>query len=122
MTTLTPPGLRLALLATPGAPGSRAFLARARNLAPEVQGSVSVLLSGDGLEWIYDEELAALAREGTVEVLLCSRSAREAGLDLDDLPAWIRPSSLVAWLRDLDADTPLWSLLPCVRPGSSPSS
>lgn len=112
MPSLTPPGLRLAFLATPGAPGSRALLARARELAPKIQGPVSVLLSGDGLEWIYDEELAALAGQDAVEVLLCSRSAREAGLDLDDLPAWIRPSSLVAWLRDLDADTPLWGLLP----------
>jgi len=107
-----PPGLRLALLAAPDAPGARAFLARAGAEASDTWAPVSVLLSGDGLEWIYDEAFAALAASRGMEVLLCSRSAREAGLDLETLPAWVRPSSLVAWLREADARTPLWSLLP----------
>jgi intracellular sulfur oxidation DsrE/DsrF family protein len=97
----------LVLLAPPDAPGADAMLALAGD-AP----SVSLLLSGSGLAWLSDPRTARLAARAGSEVVVCSRSARERGLPAADLPPWVRPSSLVAWLRGHGRGERLWGLLP----------
>ena len=108
----SPPTLRLALLAAPETAGARPVLARARARHAAGRARLSVLLSGEGLAWIGDADLEGVVAAPGAEVLLCSASAREAGLALEEVPPGVRPSSLVAWLRDHRAGDALWSVLP----------
>jgi hypothetical protein len=103
--------LRILLLAGPDAPGAGALLARAR-AETEAGRPLEILLVGGGLSWRDTEALAGLAALPGVGVGLCSRSARDGGVLPDALPAWLRWTSLVAFLTQLEADAALWGLLP----------
>ena len=103
--------LWLVLAASPEVSGADALWNRVRAHA-ESGGAVRAIVTGDGLDWLADARLAALARCATVEVSLCSKSARDQGRRAKALPTWLRWSSLVVWLRDAAADDALWGLLP----------
>lgn len=103
--------LRLLLLAAPGAPGAEALLERAE--AVRAAGRhLDVLLAGPGLGWTHEAALARLAASPGVSVGLCSRSARDRGVDPDTLPDWLRWTSLVAFFTALEPSGDLWGLLP----------
>lgn len=104
------PGVHLLLAAAPTAPGARELLARA---AAEARGgtAVRVLLSGPGLAWAAEADLAAAAGESGLEVAVCSRSARDHAPDRPPAswPPWIRWSSLVTWLLPIAPEEALWT-------------
>lgn len=105
-----PTPLSILVSAAPDAPGADALLARAgERLADGV--AVDLLLTGAGLAWLGDARLERLAAGGA-RVALCSRSARERGLDPEAIPTWVRWSSLLAFLGALRSPSGLWGLLP----------
>lgn len=103
-----PPPLAVILAAGPDAPGARAAVDRAAAAAAAGR-AVRVLLSGGGLAWADDADLARLP-----EVAVCSLNARAAGWSAASSPAGLRWSSVGTWLAELDADgrAALWSVLP----------
>ena len=105
------PPLHLVLQAAPDAPGAAELLGEAE-VAVASGHEVAVLLVDGGLAWREDARLARLAEASGVRVRLCSRSAREQGLDPQALPPWIAWSSLIAFFRDHDPGQPLWGLFP----------
>lgn len=109
--TLPPPPLGLFLAAAPAAPGAAAVLARAHEAAAGGR-RVRAILSGSGLEWTREEALAAFARLEHAELSLCSQSARRGGWTAEALPAWIRWSSVAAWVGGRDPDEDLWGVFP----------
>lgn len=103
--------LRILVLAPPDAPGAEPLLARAR-AARDAGRPLEILLSGRGLAWTHSAALARLAQGQGVGVGLCSRSAREHGVDPASIPPWIRWTSLVAFFTHLEPDAELLGLLP----------
>jgi hypothetical protein len=86
----------------PFAPGVTELFAAARAEAG-AGADVSVLFTGHALAAIWDAAtLAGLA------VAACARSARDQSVTIPD---GVRPSSLVAFLRDRPDDARLWCAL-----------
>lgn len=110
MSTAAPlPVHRLLLAGPPEAPGAPELVARAHAAAARVGAELSVLVTGAGLRWLEAEALRRLERTRT-QVAVCSRSARDHGLDPTSCPvAW---SSLTAWFRDMQAGDVLEAVLP----------
>ena len=106
-----PRPFHLILAAPPEAPGARALVHRAAAEAASGRGW-RVLLTGQGLQWATRDGASAPLRSGGAEVVLCSKSAREQGIDPEVLPLWIRWSSLVSWLSATPATDELWTCLP----------
>lgn len=102
--------LHVLVSAAPDAPGADALLDRARRRL-EAGGRVGLLLTGSGLAWLDDVRLERLAAGGA-RVALCSRSAREHGVDPAAIPPWVRWSSLLAFLGATEGASALWGLLP----------
>lgn len=109
--TPPPPSLGLFLAAAPSAPGAAAVLRKAHEAAAGGR-RVRAILSGSGLEWTSEDALAAFARLEHAELCLCSQSARRGGLTAEALPAWIRWSSVAAWLGGRTSDEELWGVFP----------
>ncbi len=93
------------------APGAGPWLDRLASAA-RAAGGCRAILTGPGLDWTESARLEALAKEGVVQVALCARSAGARRLSADDLPAWVRWSSLVSFARDLAPTDRLWGLFP----------
>ena len=110
---MTPPprSLGLFLAAPPTAPGAAAVLAEAHEAAGGGR-RVRAILSGPGLEWTREDALAAFARLEHAELCLCSQSARRGGWSPEALPAWIRWSSVAAWLGGRGTDEEIWGVFP----------
>ncbi|MFV1958388.1 MAG: hypothetical protein ACC662_03130, partial [Planctomycetota bacterium] len=112
--TSDPPRTRwLVLPAGPAAPGADALWKRG-TARGEKGWRLQTILSGAGLAWLEDPRLARLAARGGAgaSVSVCSRSARERGVTLDDLPPGVGASGLVRWFGARPPGAPLWGLLP----------
>ncbi len=105
------PPIRILLLAPPSAPGADALLDRA-DAASEAGHEILVLLTGRGLAWKDEPRLARLTAARGADVALCSRSARDEGVDPASIPPFVRWSSLVAFFTGMETDAVLWGLLP----------
>ena len=103
----------LLLSAGPDSPGAAEFLAAFVHAAGAQPGA-TVLLTERGLAWASTDALRRLGERLEAEIVVCSRSARDAGWRLDDgsAPDHVRWSSLATWLADRPQEAVLWTALP----------
>ncbi|MCB9900920.1 MAG: hypothetical protein H6826_06155 [Planctomycetes bacterium] len=78
--------------------------------AAEASGRrLRILLTHEGLDAL---DAPALAAGPNRELALCTRSARDRGLSLDDVPGHVRWTSVATWHLEAGPDALMWSVLP----------
>ena len=78
--------------------------------AAEASGRrLRILLTHEALDAL---DAPALAAGPNRELALCTRSARDRGLSLDDVPGHVRWTSVATWHLEAGPDALMWSVLP----------
>ncbi len=92
-----------------GARADRPDVAALLDAAAATGRPLRILLTHEALDAL---DAPALAPRAGRSVALCTRSARERNLTLEDVPPHIAWSSVATWHLQAGSDATIWSVLP----------